>query len=160
MYVRAYDREQSLLFGLWTGPSNTDEDYDRAAEDVLLLDREGEGRPDGVVHIAEADPENPIPTAAQRKQLTSAAEAATRAKLYYFCMVTRSALVRGVITAISWFAPRRGTHHNGCRASFDEAVAWADMYRPGVADRLRELRRQARTAARSQGPAADPEPID
>ncbi len=151
MYIREYDREQSLLFGLWTGPSNTDEDYDRAASDVLLLDREGEGRPDGVVHIAEADPENPVPTPAQRKRLTSAAEAANRAKVYYFCMVTRSALVRGVITAIGWFAPPRGTHRNGCRATFDEAVAWVEKYRPGVADPLRELRRLARGSVRSRG---------
>lgn len=146
MYTRAYDRAQSLLFGLWSGPSNRDEDFERAAEDVLLLDREGAGHPVGPLHIAETEPENPIPAPMQRKRLESAAEATS--SNYYFCMVTRSRLVRGVITALSWFAPRQQAQYNGCRATFEEAVAWAEKHRPGVGPRLHELRREAREAAR------------
>jgi hypothetical protein len=147
MYTRAYDRERGLLFGLWSGPANTDDDFERAAADVLLLDREGEGQPEGVLHIAETDPDNPVPTAAQRRRLSSAAEVLCHVRVYYFCMVTRSALVRGVITALGWFASSRGDRRNGCRATFEEAVTWAENHRPGVAARLRELRREARQAA-------------
>ncbi len=155
MYTPAYDRAQGLLYGLWSGPANTDEDYVRAAADVVLLDREGEGRPDGVVHLAEAEPDNPVPTPLQRKRLSDAAQAAHRAKVYYFCMITRSPLVRGVIIALGWFAPRKGTQQNGCRGSFEEALTWVERYRPGVGDRLRELRREAREQAHARAPAGD-----
>ncbi len=154
MYTRAYDPSLGLLFGLWSGATNTDDDFDRAAADVAMLDREGEARPDGVVHIAESDPDNPVPSSSQRKRLADAAEGVTHSKVYYFCMVTRSAAVRGVITLLGWFAPRRGPQLNGCRATFEEALAWVEKYRPGLSDRLRELRLEARATAAYGGIAA------
>jgi hypothetical protein len=156
VYTRAYDRSRGLLFGLWSGAHNSDDDFDRAAADVLMLDREGADLPAGVVHIAETDDENPVPSQAQRKQLSRAAEAVSRSKVYYFCMVTRSPLVRGVITLLGWFAPRQGPHVNGCQADFETALAWAEKYRPGVSDRFRALRSEARAAA-SAGAAFGPD---
>lgn len=147
MYTRAYDRSRGLLFGLFSGATNTDDDFERAAQDVEMLDRDGKDRPEGVVHIAESDEENPVATASQRQRMSMAAEAVTHSKVYYFCMITRSAKVRGIITLLSWFAPRRGPQLNGCRATFDEALTWIEKYRPGLSDRLRELRQEARTAA-------------
>jgi hypothetical protein len=147
MYTRSYDREQGLLFALWSGPSNTDEEFQRAADDVLLLDREGAGNPFGVFHIAETEPGNPTPNPSQRNTLAKAAAARTCPSGHFFCMVTSSTLVRGVITALGWFAPRREPDRNVCRASFDQALAWAEGHRPGVSARFHELRREAREAA-------------
>ncbi len=147
MYTRGYDKDHSLLVKLWSGTSNSAADFDRATEDLLALDRDGRAQLDGVVIIAEVDPENSAPNTMERKRIADAVNAATQATKVYFLMVTSSALARGVITAIGWFTPSDARHVNSTHATFDEAVSRAEAYRPGISGRLYELRRIARDEA-------------
>ncbi len=152
MYTRAYDKEQHLLVTLFSGRSNSVDDFERAARDVIAADADAAGAPAGVVHVAEVESGNPVPDAAKRKVLQDAVIQSTRAPKYVVCLVTASTLQRAVLAALRWFTPVDVTHPSRGFARFEDAVAWAETHRPGIAARVLELRRAAREEAQANRP--------
>lgn len=53
-----------------------------------------------------------------------------------YAMMTSAVLMRGAMTAVSWFAP--ATHPIRAHAILDDALAWIEIHRPGVSDQLRD----------------------
>jgi hypothetical protein len=143
MYTRAYDKDRHLLVTLFSGRSNTYQDFQRAAADAVAADGDAEGSADGVVHIAEITPGCPPPDPRCRKLLQDAVQSATRAPRYVACFITSSSLARGVLTTLRWFQPSNAPQVPRAFARFEEAVAFAETHRPGVAARLLELRSEA-----------------
>jgi hypothetical protein len=142
------------MVGVWSGSANTTEDYDHLVADMLAIDRAGAAASATVICVVEIDAENPRPTAVERRRISDTSRQACHAPRHYFALVTRSALVRGVMTAIGWLTQPPG-RTNVSHANLDQALAWAESKRPGAASRLTELyqeaRRQARDGARTSG---------
>ena len=145
MYTSMRDDAEGLLVAIWSGASNVDADYDAVVEDIAASSRAGVKTGAAVVRLMFADAENPTPNAAQRQRIVGAVRSDTGPKSQFFVMITPSILIRGVVTAIAWFAPP--THKTSAHATLDEALAWIEERRPGVVARLREMSERVRTRA-------------
>lgn len=136
MYTSLRDDSHALLVAVWSGTSNTDADYDAVIADLGASTLAGAKLSQPAVQLMFAHPENPTPTATQRQRLVNAVRESTGGK-QFFAMVTPSILMRGVVTAVAWFAPP--THKASAHATLEEALAWVEEQRPGTSAGLRDM---------------------
>lgn len=156
MYTCGFDKEKAMLVVVWSGTSNSSEDYQRLVADMSELDRcaAAQGRP--AITIVEVEPGNPRPSSLERQQLIDPVNSQTLASRHYFALVTTSTLARGVLTAVGWFVSASARRQNSCHADFEKALAWLEPRLPCVGSRVRELRLEARREGwRSARPPAN-----
>jgi hypothetical protein len=88
------------------------------------------------------------PNAAQRKRI---GEAAKRIPRSYQALVTRSAVVRAIMTAIRWFSPADANNHQQSFSTFAEARDWLVARTGHAATVLDALHAEARAELRRAG---------
>jgi hypothetical protein len=151
MFSHAYDPQDALLVGVWSGPTNTDADYDNYLAAFERLCSEGKDHEHGVVTLLVLDPDNPRPDPVQRQRIAAAREA-VNVKLDLVGLVTTSVVMRGVITAIRWITSADPRRDDAPHATFEEAVRWAERRRGAPLASAHSLYARARSmTARKAG---------
>lgn len=148
MYGHQMDTEEGLLVGLFSGPSNSDEDFTRYVDSLLQgAKQSNSAKPQIAVLVVDRD--NPPPNAYWRKRI---AEATSHigGNGGLFVLSAESPLIRGVLTAINWIRPPK--YEVKIVASPDEMLevlaTRSDVARTAAARMLAELRAEARQSTR------------
>jgi hypothetical protein len=123
MYSYSADEIACVGVSIWSG-EQTDADYERSIAVLQRIDRLAAER--GVQHVQivlVADGFKP-PPAVWRKRISEVNRGFVCSS-YYFGFVTRSAVIRGVFTAIRWLIGARHGHYSAAFGTFAEAASWA-----------------------------------
>lgn len=144
MYGHQMNTEEGLLVGLFSGPSNSDEDFTRYVESLLQGAKQSKsGKPQIAVLIVDRD--NPPPNAHWRKRIADATSH-IGGDGALFVLSAESPLIRGVLTAINWIRPPK--YEVKIVASPDEMLdvlaARSGVARAAAARMLAALRAEAR----------------
>ena len=132
MFYGHLDPADGLAVWVFTPGQNSDSSWQEYCDAIRAAARIDHPAPFGLQVIA---PGSSDPPATWRRSIAlAAAEVGERAAI---AIVSRSVVVRGVLTAISWIRPPRYTL--SMVATLDEAVALADAGAPGRGKRAREL---------------------
>jgi hypothetical protein len=152
MLVTRIHEERRLAVCLFTGRTNSDEDYERYLEVVREYDRRGQfmQRP---VMIQVVDPGNKPPDSQWRKRISEAGAQVRSDPL--FCMVSESPVVRGAVWVIRQIVRQPYDVHIERR--FEDAVAWAESERGEPLPELHTLLARCRAAAEAATGQEDPE---
>jgi len=142
MYVHAIDETHAVLLGIYAGAKSPD-DLDGCLESLLRADRIAHAQGRGALFVIAPDPEYPSPTS-QDRQRFAAFNDSCRAAPNLFILVTRSPILRGVITAVSWLSPPNERWRSIACESLTEAVGRAGQYRNGCGGSLQRLERGLR----------------
>jgi hypothetical protein len=144
MYVAQIDKLNCILLGVFRAP-RTPDDVELFATTVKQVDAAAQAQPKGAIFVVVPEPDYPSPNSHERHRFVALKDSCVAPSL--FILVTRSALLRGVITA--WLRP------NGQRAvvcdSFVEAIVQTRLYRP---DAVLPLQRMSRALS-----GASPTPL-
>jgi hypothetical protein len=145
-----YDRGEALAFCA-TPKEARSESASRDAilgllEAVRTLDRECASDPRGCVCVVVAAGSWAVPDARLRSMAADTAKN-LRSKRLCFVLVTRSAVVRGALKAITWLAPPPEGHRVEAADSVEAAYALAEEVRGGPLPRLRQLGQRAMARA-------------
>ena len=121
MFTFSYDPLTASLVGLYGGAPNTDRDYARALGAFETLYREAGSRIAAAALVIE--PGMSPPSAKWRARFADLNAIQSR-----FCLaiVTESAIVRGIITAVHWIKPPSAGQKVVSLARFDAAVPWLE----------------------------------
>lgn len=142
VFSEAADVRLGLAVWVFSGPTNTDADFEAYLASIARLDLAMLGA--GVKHpavIQVVDEGNQIPNSHWRRRIAEATRVLHCRPL--FALVTTSTLVRGVATAINWIRPPR--YEVVAWATFDQAVSWVERRR-GHSARLHALLAEARAS--------------
>ena len=139
---KAYSGQASLLVLVFTGTDSSHAEYEvtvRAFEQLIsdAVDRTAIG----IVVVA---PEHAQPNAYWRKRFAEVHRTAKHP--LYIGVITKSVLIRGVITAIDWLLRSQVNYHSQAFATFEDAVASYEKELRKPMDTLRVLYRQANDA--------------
>jgi hypothetical protein len=142
MFVTRMNEGRGLSVCLFTGRTNSDDDYRRYLEVVRDYDRRGQltQRP---VMIQVVDPGNSPPGAEWRKRIAEAGAQVRSNPL--FCMVSESPVVRGAVWIIRKIV--RQPYEVHIEKRFEDAVAWAESERGEPLPELHALLAECRTEA-------------
>ena len=142
MFVSSYDPARAAVVMLFTGRTNTDDDFERYLRLTIELSAKtaGHAHPGALLIV---DPKNPLPNAAWRKRI--AEETADIGEGVHFAFVSPSPIARGVVTAVNWF--RRPKYEIETFDTFDDAVAWLVSRGAAPAHVFEELHRDVRREA-------------
>lgn len=150
MFRLAFDRPTVVAVGIFSGSENSDADFQAYVDSFASLDevakqqREARG-----VYVLVVDPENPQPDARWRKRIAYASADIGSNPLA--SVVTGSALIRGVVTAINWIRPP--PFDIRCHENLEAAAAWVRSKRgDDILGILRRLEREARGTGTSVPP--------
>lgn len=97
-----FDADQAVAVFLFSGRTNSDADFDAYLRCIAELDVIAASL-DRPVLVQLIDPDNALPDARWRRRMAEATQT-VRSKPFYV-LVTDSAAVRGVLTAINWIRP-------------------------------------------------------
>lgn len=145
MFRFEFDRPSVIAVGIFSGPDNSDADFQAYIESFEVLDRIAydEARERGVYTVV-VDPENPRPSALWRKRIADASAHLRSNPLV--TLVSQSAAIRSVVTAINWFRPP--PYSIKCHDSIEASAAWIQSQRAGNAlEIMRRLEQACRGAA-------------
>ena len=142
MFSQAWDPVDALVVWLFSHEENSDDDYERYIRCIHEMDARGADR-ELPAAILVVDPGQPAPNAAWRRRIAEAS--ATMKSKALFAVVSESAVVRGVVTAINWIRPPPYEH--AVERSFDDAVAWIERRRGRALHNPRKLLAEAREVA-------------
>ena len=143
MFRLAFDSSTLVAVGIFYGRDNTDFDFQAYIDSFDELDEIAYERPDErAAYVLIVDPENPRPNAMWRKRIADASSDIRSNPLV--SLVTKSAAIRSVVTAINWFRPPK--YSIKCHESLEAAGAWIQAQRSGeVLGVLQKLERDCRT---------------
>jgi hypothetical protein len=146
VFIESADVDAGEVVWLFSGATNTDDDYQRYLDSIERLMRACPAgvRPAGIQVI---EPESPPPGAAWRKRIAESTRTLPRDDAVY-CMVTERTVIRGVLTAINWM--RRPNYAFAVRSTFEEAVAWVEAERGHPGRSYERLLAAARAEARER----------
>jgi hypothetical protein len=142
MFRLAFDTSIVIAVGVFSGNENTDIDFQAYVNSFKRLDEVAYSRPDvrGAYAII-VDPENPRPDAAWRKKIADAS--ADIRSNPAVSLITKSAAIRSVITAVNWFRPPR--YEIRCHESLESAAIWISALRSdNVLPAMQRLERECR----------------
>ena len=119
MFTFRFDKDNATLVWLFSGRTNSDDDFARYVESIGVFDRMAADwdAPAAFLHV---DAENPRPTALWRQRMAEAT-IVLRSKPF-FSLSSASAVIRAVVTAVNWLRPPPfvfSTH-----ATFEDSCAW------------------------------------
>lgn len=143
MFRLAFDRSSLIAVGIFSGLENTDADFQAYIDSFDRLDVIAfKERSERAVYALIVDPENPRPNAFWRKRIADASSDVRSNPLV--SLITTSAAIRSVVTAINWFRPP--TYSIKCHESLEAAAAWARAHRSSdVLEIMRQLERECRS---------------
>lgn len=144
MFVYRMDRRRALSVWLFTGATNSDDDYAQYVASFAVSDEAARLAPQRGIGVLLVDEGNPVPNAAWRKRI---ADASTSLKSNpVVILASSSSVVRGIATAINWIRPP--PYELRVASTFDEAVTIAQKERGGEPlTALRVLLDEARAEA-------------
>ena len=152
MFRCEFDRASLIAVGVFSGPDNSDADFQAYVDSFQVLDQIAyeEARERGVYTVV-VDPENPRPSALWRKRIADASAHLRSNPLV--TLVSKSAAIRSVVTAINWFRPP--PYSIKCHDNIEASAAWIQSQRAGnILEIMRRLeqtcRAEAMTAAAPQ----------
>jgi len=150
MYVSTRDSNGRVGVGIFHGRSQNDADYQAAIDDVAAGNRAAKDVGQPSVFVLFVDREVPSPPAVWRKRFSEANQALAHVP-HYMLLVTESAPMRGVFTAVLWVTGAPRGHTYKAVASASDADAWLTAHlgeQFAVATRLEtEVRTRSRRAA-------------
>lgn len=160
MFRFEFDRPSVIAVGVFSGPDNSDADFQAYIDSFTVLDEIAykEAKDRGAYAVV-VDPENPRPSALWRKRI--AEESAHLRSNPLVSLISTSAAIRSVITAINWFRPP--PYSIKCHESIEASAAWIQSQRSGnVLEIMRRLELACRETAvttvdpqsRRNGPAS------
>jgi hypothetical protein len=142
MYEYSIDEANAVLLGIYSG-TRQEEDIERFANSHQRVDAIARVQHRGALFVVVPDSEYPSPRARDRMRFAQLKDAALGSPSLLI-LVTKSAIVRSVVTAVSWLSPQ----HEGWRTiacdSFMEAMARAEQFRPSSGSSLRAMERNIR----------------
>jgi hypothetical protein len=118
----------------------TTAEHERVYAAIAELDRSGQGSnaPIGFVYLVARD--NPAPDAYWRRRFAEQRKTFASPRVY-LSIVTQSALMRGVLTAMNWIVPQPRHMTSETHSTFEECATWLERVQgtsPAVLRRLRE----------------------
>lgn len=141
MFIEAADDETSTVLWLFTGATNSDEDFQAYCDSVVRMKTLPSD--DVRVCVQIVDSGNPVPNAQWRQKIAKVSADVPANTL--FVMVS-GPLARGIATAINWIRPP--TYAFRTAATFIDATLLAEEFAGRPLPALRGLHRQARGAVR------------
>ena len=102
MFSFVFDVDQAVALLLFSERTNTDADFEAYLRCIAELDAVAASL-DRPVLVQLIDPDNALPDARWRRRMAGATQTVKSKPLYL--LVTDSAAVRGVLTAINWIRP-------------------------------------------------------
>jgi hypothetical protein len=143
MYQYRIDVEHGLLVGLFSGATNSEDDYQRYVDSILEAS-EKKLTVSGGIAMLVVERGNPIPNAAWRKRIADASgDLGTKDVLFILC--SGDPLMRGVATAINWIRPPK--YELKVVASLPDLVEVVRQRRPSAAPRVDEIIRELQLRA-------------
>lgn len=143
MYQSSIDVERALLVGLFSGPANTDDDYQRYIDSILDADRQNLVKPRGTA-ILVVERGNPIPNAQWRKRIADAtADLGGKETLFVLC--ADDPIMSGVATAINWIRPAK--YQLKVVSSIPAMLELLRKRGPAIAERVDEMVRVLQAGA-------------
>jgi hypothetical protein len=149
MFRLAVDRSALVALGIFSGPQNSDADFQSYIDSFEGLDAvAARVRGPRGCFVLIVDPENPRPNALWRRRIADASSHLRSRPLV--SVVTRSPLIRGVAIAINWLRPlpiELQSHE-----SLALAAAWIASHRTDdIHGILTRLEREARAGMAGHG---------
>jgi hypothetical protein len=143
MFRLAFDRPSLIVVGVFSGLENTDADFQAYIDSFDRLDPIAfVERHERAAYALIVDPENPRPNAFWRKRIADASAHLRSNPLV--SLISKSATIRSVVTAINWFRPP--PYSIKCHESLEASAAWIQAQRGGdVLGIMRRLERECRT---------------
>ncbi len=144
--MSASDRATNMVVGIMTVDPRYDEDLDHEGyvEACLPPDATPEelSRPRAVILVL--DSRCPPPSAKWRKKIADLRNDQPYAH-YGFALITKSAVLRGVLTAINWISRASPRFDTAPFATFDEGAMWLERHWKHSAPVLNKLYQKARS---------------
>lgn len=142
MFRLAFDPQFVIGVGVFSGNENTDMDFEAYVHSFKRLDDLAYARPDTRgAYALIVDPENPRPNATWRKKIAEASADLQSNPLV--SLITKSAAIRSVVTAVNWFRPPR--YEIKCHESIEASAAWIGALRnDNVLAIMQKLERECR----------------
>jgi hypothetical protein len=147
MYVHAIDETNAVLLGIFTGEKRT-EDIERHAEAWERVDAIAHARGGGALFVIFPDVDYPAPNSRDRQRFAEL-ESVCLSAPSTLILVTRSALLRGILTAVAWMYPRNARFRSMACESFAEALTRAEEYRSGASAPLRAMEHSLRAGLKT-----------
>lgn len=122
MYASS-SNDSGVLLSVFSGSSMSEADYEHALSDITRVDKLAAARKVPFVHVSIVEEGVPLPSPRWRKRFADFSKEIL-SEQYYFVMVTKSVVVRGMLTAILWMTDQRTGHHSHVVSSLDEAQRW------------------------------------
>jgi hypothetical protein len=149
MYVHAIDPLNAVLLGIYSG-RKAPEDIEQYAQSQTRVDAIAYEQGRGALMVFVPDPEYPAPNSSDRLRFATLKDA-SRAAPNLVVLVTRSPLLRGVITAVGWLSPQNERSRATACDSFEATLEHAAKFRSSSVDSLRRMERMLRARlARTQ----------
>lgn len=139
MFTIEIDERASVAVWLFTGATNDDRDFEAYVASLAKL-RTSALRAGVGTGLQWVERGNPPPNATWRRRIAEAS--ASYPPNCVFALVSDSAMIRGIATAINWLRP--ATYDFTSTATFDEAFQWMAARRDGAT--LATLKRTLATA--------------
>ena len=142
MFRLAFDRTSLIAVGVFSGQQNTDADFGAYVNSFDQLDAIAFENPqDRAAYALIVDPDNPRPDAMWRKRIADASAHLRSNPLV--SLITKSAAIRSVVTAVNWFRPP--PYSIKCHESLEASAAWIAAQRGrDVLEVMRRLERECR----------------
>jgi hypothetical protein len=117
----------------------TAEDHQRVYDAIAGLDRNGHerGLPIATVFLVSSD--NPAPDADWRRRFAEQRKTLSSPRVF-MSIVTRSAVMRGVLTAMNWMVPQPRQMTSVTHATFEECAEWVERVQGTPRITLQRLR--------------------
>jgi hypothetical protein len=138
MFEQASDGSRRLWLGLVGGLDTVDDDYQNVVTILEQLANTSPPAGEPSVFILIMLPGSTRPPAMWRQRFAQA-ERRGHGKRIAFVIVSESAALRGIRTAMNWLAPPPAGYETAALASLDDAIAWTERKRPGTGPTLRGL---------------------
>jgi hypothetical protein len=122
-------------------------DHERVYAAIEDLDRRGRELARPIAMIFVVGPDNPAPDAYWRRRFAEQRKTFGSPHVY-LSMVTQSAIMRGVLTAMNWIAPEPPNMTSATHATFEESAAWVEVQQGTPRTVLRALLADAQANGR------------
>jgi hypothetical protein len=147
MYVHAFDETNAVLLGIFTGRKGP-EDLERHTEAWKRVDAVAHSQGKGALFVIFPDVGYPTPNSRDRQRFADL-ESACLSSPSALILVTRSALLRGILTAVSRLYPRNARWRSTACGSFDDALEHAAEYGSSARASLEAMERSLRVGLKT-----------
>lgn len=141
MHSYGFDAPSACVAGLLSG-QYSDADIEDLIRVSFLLDKEGERQNKLTAHLLFVEEGYARPNASMRRQLAEAL-GKFKVKKPLFALITKSMMIRGILTTVRWIAPT--VHDSNVFATFEEGALWLEQKRNEKLPALFKLWEDART---------------